>query len=324
MNYFLFKLKFDSPVHFGPSDSALSLYSSDDHFCADTLFSALCHAALSLQGEAGLNELCRQAMDGELLLSDAMPWKEETFYLPKPCVSSDSKQELPASQRKAVKKLTWIPLQTFAEFADSVHGGRAYDIDSAKAEFGCMDKSTKAKITDGEDALPYQVGIYRFYQDCGLWFLAGCATEEQGDRLALLLEGLGLSGIGGKTSSGYGKFRIEDTIYLNEPFDDDTEWLLSALENERAPRQLLLSTSLPEDSSLDALLPEAEYRLVRRGGFVQSGSYADESRKKRAQYFLAAGSVLPGRFRPVLYAVGEEQRHPVWRFSGPVMLGVEL
>lgn len=40
MNYFLFKLSFHTPCHFGSSDSALSLYTSEDHFCADTLFSA--------------------------------------------------------------------------------------------------------------------------------------------------------------------------------------------------------------------------------------------------------------------------------------------
>ena len=45
MNYFLFKLSFHTPCHFGSSDSALSLYTSEDHFCADTLFSALCHTA---------------------------------------------------------------------------------------------------------------------------------------------------------------------------------------------------------------------------------------------------------------------------------------
>ena len=39
MNYFLYKLKFTTAVHFGSSDSALGLLASEDHFCADTLFS---------------------------------------------------------------------------------------------------------------------------------------------------------------------------------------------------------------------------------------------------------------------------------------------
>ena len=39
MDYYLYKLKFDGAVHFGQSESALSLYTTADHFRADTLFS---------------------------------------------------------------------------------------------------------------------------------------------------------------------------------------------------------------------------------------------------------------------------------------------
>ena len=46
MNYFLFKLQFDTAVHFGGADSALSLYTSEETLRADTLFSALCHETL--------------------------------------------------------------------------------------------------------------------------------------------------------------------------------------------------------------------------------------------------------------------------------------
>ena len=41
MNYSLIRLRFDGLAHFGTSDSALSLFTSEDHFYADTLFSAL-------------------------------------------------------------------------------------------------------------------------------------------------------------------------------------------------------------------------------------------------------------------------------------------
>lgn len=74
MNYSLIRLRFDGLAHFGTSDSALSLFTSEDHFYADTLFSALCHTALSLHGIDGLQSLLQQAADGSLLLSDSMPW----------------------------------------------------------------------------------------------------------------------------------------------------------------------------------------------------------------------------------------------------------
>ena len=324
MNYYLYKLKFDTAVHFGASDSALSLYTSEDHFCADTLFSALCHTALSLSGQKGLDELCAHAENGELLLSDAMPWNGERFYLPKPCVSSQGKREVSASQRKAVKKLNWIPVEQFARFSESVHGGEMFDAESVKTEFGVSGEMAKVQIVPENDALPYQVGLFRFAEDAGLWFIAGCASEEQGERLNKLIDSLGISGIGGKISSGYGKFSVEDVIYLNEPFDGVTEWLCDALTNESYERYLLLSASLPNDNELEKLLPTAEYRLIRRSGFVQSEDYSPESRKKIPQIFLAAGSVLENKFSPVLYEVGQTGQHPVYRFSAPVFLGVSL
>ena len=109
MNYYLYKLQFDGAVHFGAADSALSLSSSADHFCADTLFSALCHTAGTLWGNKGIEALCKQADGGALLLSDSMPWRskedEDIYYLPKPCAVSQAKQEVPAELRKKIKRL---------------------------------------------------------------------------------------------------------------------------------------------------------------------------------------------------------------------------
>lgn len=324
MNYYLYKLAFDTAVHFGGSSSALSLYRSEDHFCADTLFSALCHTALSLRGQDGLDRLCQAAREGHLLLSDSMPWMDDIFYLPKPTVSTKGEQDIPADKRKAIKKLKWIPVDEFTAFADSICGGQVYDAEHARADFGISMSTAKVKITQGEDSMPYQVGLFRFRENAGLWFLAGCETEELGDELGLLLDGLSYSGIGGKTSGGYGKFHVEDLIFLNEPFDEITEWLFSSLDDEAAGWQLLLSTSLPSDEELAELLPDAEYMLTRRAGFIQSANYATENRRKVTQLFLSAGSVLPRRFQARLYEVGEAGKHPVYRLSAPLFLGVTL
>ena len=68
MNYFLFKLRFETAVHFGPSDAALPLAASEEHVRADTLFSALCQTALCLYGPEGVVELWGQVQEGKLLL----------------------------------------------------------------------------------------------------------------------------------------------------------------------------------------------------------------------------------------------------------------
>lgn len=100
MNYFLFKLQFDTAVHFGGADSALSLYTSEETLRADTLFSALCHETLVQHGEEALEQLCAQVRQGKFLLSDTMPWYGETFYLPKPIAASGSTEEVETTLRK--------------------------------------------------------------------------------------------------------------------------------------------------------------------------------------------------------------------------------
>ena len=220
-----------------------------------------------------------------------------------------------------MKKLKWIPVEDFAAFSASVQGGAAY-APTGTADFGVHEMHTRAAVCDGDDTMPYDVDVFRFFDDCGLWFLCLC-PEEQEARMEKLVAALGLSGIGGKISSGCGSFSVEDCIYLDEPFDPQTEWLSQALQAETG-RYLLLSSCLPGEEELDAVIPEASYQLVRRGGFVQSETHAPQPLKKDTQYFISAGAVLTERFQGTLFEVGSGGRHPVYRYSRPVFLGVSL
>lgn len=319
MNYYLFKLQFTAPVHFGFSDSALSLYTSGDHFYADTLFSALCHTAVVLYGPEGAGDLCRWVQDGKLCLSDSMPWCADALYLPKPCISGQSSDQLPARLRKKIKQLQWIGIGDFARFADSIQGKGFFQPDQPK--FGVFEEQVRAAI--GDEARPYRVGIYRFLPDCGLYILAGCQNDHIADRLLRLLEGLGFGGIGGKVSSGCGNFTVSQSVCLDQGADAQLQWLNQRLRDREAHQQLLLTTSLPEDRELETALENASYQVIRRGGFA---SLREENapRKKQTQYFLAAGAVLHNRFCGGLYDVCPGQQHPVYRYSVPVFLGVTL
>ena len=212
MSCFLFNLRFTAPVHFGLSDAALSLYASEETFCADTLFSALCHTALRAEGTAGVERLCSAVQKGELKLSDAMPYRGETLYLPKPFFHAASSETLPAAQRKAVKKLRWLPVSAFSAFSDSVHGGKPFAPEETES-FGVHEDQAKAAVTGNADAEPYQVGAFRFREGCGLWFML-CCPERDGDYYETLLRLLGMSGIGGKISAGYGSFALDVVIFL--------------------------------------------------------------------------------------------------------------
>lgn len=323
MNYFLIKLAFDTAVHFGPSDTAQSLSVSEDHFCADTVFSALCHTALQLSGKNALEQLCDWVRKGDFLISDSMPWREEDYYLPKPFVLSENRTEQPATVQKAMKKLSWIPVCSFPAFSESVHGGTPFEPSQAATAFGIQTEVTRAAVSDGADTVPYRVGLYQFEENCGLYVIAAIRTTEQENILLSLFRALGMSGIGGKVSSGCGKFHLDDVVLLNEFYDNQTEWLYHAL-SEKKGRYLLLSASLPKEEELEAVLENAAFQVVRRGGFIASDTYAETPMKKKTQFFFRAGSMFSHRFEGDLYSVGSFGSHPVYRYAKPLFLGVDL
>ena len=325
MDYFLYKLKFDGAVHFGQSESALSLYTAADRFRADTLFSALCHTALSLWGEQGVQQLIDQADASELVLSDSMPWRtaegKDVFYLPKPCVVAEQKRDVPSELRKKMKKLTWIPISGMNEFEASIKGKTLYN--PVDEPFGMASERTSAAVADNAEARPYQVGTYHFYPDCGLYIIVGVKEQKQAEQMEKLLTTLGLVGIGGKTSAGYGSFTLKRVLNLSKEADPQAKWLYRALKGKDAKHWLLLTTSLPADHELDQALDGAAYQLVRRGGFVQSSTFAASPVKKETQFFLGAGAMLKKPFSGALYNVASGA-HTVVRYAKPMMLGVSF
>ena len=95
MNCCLYQLRFNTAVHFGGSDSALSLYSSEANFRADTLFSALCHTALQVSGPDGVEKLIGLVRQGALLLSDACHGAEKRSISPSPAMPQGKHRNFP-------------------------------------------------------------------------------------------------------------------------------------------------------------------------------------------------------------------------------------
>lgn len=324
MNYYLYKLKFTSPVHFGTSDSALSLYTSGDRFLADTLFSSLCRQALLLSGEEGLNALLGDVENGNLLISDGMIWSGDDFYIPKPYINGTAGSgDVSSKEKKQMKKLRWLPLRSLDSFGASLRGESKFVPNDIPLSFGSEGENTRVAISDGE-SVPYQVGHFTFNDNSGLYIIAGISDDPSAERFSGLLKAAGLNGIGGKISSGYGKFVIEDEIFLNEPFDEQTEFLYNALKNEESGSYLLITTAIPDEGELRSALDGASYQMTRRAGFIFSETYADTPRKKKTEYYLSSGSVLKNRFSGSLHVVAKNGNHNVYRYSRPLFLGVGL
>lgn len=327
LKYCAYKLKFSTPVHFG-GDSALSLESAEMRFCADTLFSALCHTAQLHGGNARVAKLCEAAARGELLLSDGMPWREQVqediLYLPRPVLSPRKRIEVAPEKRKAIKKLRYIPAKAMDDYFQSIVNGIPIDFSGFSQNFGFSEERTRAAISSEGDARPYFVGIFHFLQDCGLYFISACADDALQDEIHRLLTLLQYGGIGGKISSGLGKFEIVDTIDLSEPFDADTKWLNQALLQVEAPIQMTLSACLPASDELETALDGAEYQMIRRGGFISDPINYLAPRKKRSQAVFQAGSTFCRRFQGQLSEVGVSAGHTIYRYNRPLWVGVSI
>ena len=321
MTYYLFKLRFTSAVHFGNSLSAVSLPASGMTFCADRLFSALCQAAARRAPEAP-RQLCELARSRRLKLSDAFPWKGERLYLPRPCLEAGAVRDTDAADRKVMKKVSYLPLEQYPAYLRSLSGGAAIDPKTLLVRFGEETTVTRAAVADGEDALPYAVGQYRFDEGCGLYFLMGLEDSAGFAALAETIRQIGIGGIGGKVSSGYGGFTVETTCPVAELGSPQAKLLAGALDAPEAALWVSLTASLPKEKELDAALDGALYQVIRRGGFVQASGLAG-AHKKQEQFFLAAGSTFRRTYDGDVYDVAPKGcPHPVYRYAAPMFLGV--
>ncbi|MCU6732981.1 type III-A CRISPR-associated RAMP protein Csm4 [Diplocloster agilis] len=327
MNYYLYKIHFTGPVHFGDGADAKALEHTTISLCADTLFSALCHSASQMDGENKIPALVQPIIKGRLAFSDLFPYKKDTLYIPKPILPAKLTGDMvDASRRKQMKGLKFIPVTRLEEFWRGLQGERELHVEELAADFGTPWDIIKAAVRNDKDALPYTVSGFLFYEDCGLYGLVKYENQDDLNLVRRLLKNLEMDGLGGKISSGYGKFRLQEEKILDDSEkyqDGQSSFLKNSLTAKTKGLSLLLTTSLPRDDELDNSMQGAYYTLTRRGGYVLSAKYSDRFYKKKTQYFFAAGSVFTNRFLGDIYHVSQEKEHPVYRYSCPIFMEVK-
>lgn len=304
MKYTAYKLSFHTGVHFGNG----MLNDSKQTFCADTLFSALCIEALK-QGEGCLERLYEMSKEGSLLFSDGFPFIGETLYIPKPLLAVEHNTE-DVANRKKWKNLSYIPLDRVSEFLSG-----EMDVEKETTVFQELGRAETRQFVNlqKEESEPYSVGVYHYSDKNGLYFILGYEREENREFVEEVLGSLEYQGLGGKISSGLGKFT--STSYKLP------EGVIENMSSESG-RFVVLSTSLPNQTELGNVMEDASYLLVKRSGFVQSSTYAEELVKKKDMYFLRSGSIVCHRYAGDIYNVGTKGSHPVWRYGKPILMEV--
>ena len=308
MKYIIYKMYFLNGVHFGKS----SLDSSLCAFCADTLFSALCQEAVKV-GDGVLEELLKYVNTGGLCISDAFPFCENEYFLPKPFTYIDhGDDEGDSSAKKVFKKMKYIP---FNHFEDYLSGTFSTDDAHGLDNFGFTYMKTSAYVRNDENTMPYRVGVYYYNDGNGIYFVAGIGSDEIERLLDDLMDGVSKAGIGGKRSSGLGRFD-----FYKEKLPESIEKRI----NNEYKRYMTLSISLPVSEELGDSLKGADYSVIKRSGFVSSDKYSDEMLRKKDLYVLSAGSCFDGKFTGAVYDVSNTGKHPVYRYAVPMFMGVDI
>lgn len=200
MKYHIYKLKFDTGVHFGRK----GLADYDICFHADSMFSALCQESLRLGGQEMLHRLVKLMRENKLQISDAFPFKENELYIPKPYFRIEN-QDGDSSIKKKFKKMKYIQVNNLQKFVEG-----EYPIEKAvtESDFGKCQTKTSVAIRGMEETEPYSIKSFVYKKESGLYMIIGYSDEEELYFLEEILESLSYSGIGGKRYAGLGRFTL--------------------------------------------------------------------------------------------------------------------
>ncbi|MDX1919092.1 MAG: type III-A CRISPR-associated RAMP protein Csm4 [Candidatus Caenarcaniphilales bacterium] len=323
----LIKLDFQGGrLHFGGYDQGLSTDGATPNLLADTFFSAICHGWSCLYGtESLVSDFLEGFISGKppFLLSDLFPYKGEKVLFPKPKLpfrerriekcdednTPDKKKLKKISEgfrnapknccdntpdKKKLKKIPFLSAENLKLFLQ----GDDLNLNSPEVNTAAIwqiEYYPQVSISrEGNPPDPYSVVYLSYAKDAGLWGLIEFRDTSFAPLIRQVIEFLGEeSGIGGKRSTGAGRFKLfwqENPSTLDQIFEG---WKRINSLSDSQSFQLLLSLTNAKDSQEAAIIKESTYELVTRKGFLYSADPDwGEPVKKRAVCMIQAGSVL--------------------------------
>ncbi len=307
MEYCVYKFNFIAPIHIGEEKLEASNYT----IMADTFFSALCIEAIRGFGEEKLNELLDYVKKEQLRFSDLLPFTGDELFFPKPLLKIQKESNGDSTEKKLYKKLKYITISNMNKY---ISGGlNPTDETNKLKNLGVLSTRTLSSSLDEEkmqtnERLPYNMQVYSFNENCGLYLIMAAKDNEIIKIVEGLLKCLSYSGIGGKKSSGFGRFEVEKIktpAILKEKINFDKGGVL-------------LSCAMAKGDELELSLENAAYLLKRRAGF----SASKELYRKKDFYSFAAGSYFCCAFSGDVFDVATKHSHPIYRYAKPMFYEV--
>ncbi len=321
MEISIYKLQFNTPVHFGSGN----LDDTEMTFRSDRLFSALLIEILKKNGVDGLNKIVNLVKNNKLYISDAMPFYDNgdsiDYFVVKPFTNikalkdNEILTDEKTQNKKSLKKMKYLPISQIKNFLN----GTFEDVENVNEKLkkiGMKNYVTKVYI-DKEDNKPYEVSSFTFSENAGLYIVFMCETDEISSLFDELLMNVGLIGIGGERSSGYGKFNVKK---IDER--EDIYTVYKELINSKSSKYMTISSCLPNEDEIEKVLKNATYNLIRVGGFVDN-SYSDiKYIKKKSFYYISSGACFEDTFEGSIYNVSFDNEKPIYRYAKPFLISV--
>ena len=341
MTYYLYKFKFITPVRFGIDKASSNLTTSAFTANADTFFSALCNECIKIYGLEGLNLLKNKADTGEFLISDLLPYKNVTdengnvsdcnIYIPKPAIVVEKKNvksdagEL-SSVKKKLKNISHIDITKVDKYINYLRGEDEMDFAMDPSMIYMESNTVKVFKTYSDEPMPYQVASVGFLDNAGLALIVKL-DDEYKETFDNIIDSLSYTGIGGKRSSGYGKFILdEDELEISEEYPIyDSDMLIAKTLGKNGDVNVSISSILPNERDMDVILDENSfYQLIFRKGFIYSESYTDNFLKKKQLAMIKSGACFPNHLEGTIGNVGVEGTHEIYRYGKGMFLGVSI
>lgn len=306
MEFQLYKMNIQA-AHFGDG----SLEQSLPTVPAERIFSALFIEALKYNQS---EELLNIASSPNFQMSDTMLYQDGLF-LPKPIgfpEVDNNNGEYFREDEKTIKKIDFINENDFDAFVQGKYG-KLNQLNEKQRSLYSNETHTKVSIFEDPDAEggdPYRIGTTR-YKDSSLVFIA---TKNK--LIENLMDSLQYSGIGGKRTSGLGRFQLE----IEEP----TSTIKERLTIDAESKVMLLTSAIPKDVELEKALIGAKYAIAKSSGFAYSDKVR-ENYRKHDLYKFKAGSTFEGTFTGDIVDVGPfDFEHSVLNYSKPLFLKLEV
>lgn len=238
---------------------------------ADTLFGAMASATALLEGSGAVEELVEAFREGARI-SSSFPYFKDTYYLPKPMTVElmDLREEGEYEKLKKIKRARYLDVKNFE---------RVLRLEP----FEVPEMSVHAKVSVPRvvlDRVTSNSALYfwdevRFGDGAGLYFLYSGPDDVFKDYVKPAIRLLADTGIGGKSTWGFGLFEPEfSSLKIDAP---ESEY------------RVTLSNALPTETPV-------LWRLFRKGGWSLAKGRGERRPKLT---FIEEGSVIkedPGRF----------------------------